>query len=146
MHESGAAIAVAAEIRDRRLDPGRVRVLIFGGHGDPAAFEAAFRAHLVAAGPGLGLEAVTIGRRPSSRLCAACTKPFDATDPSAACPACGGAGLAVAEPESIELEWDEGPDGRGPDSPIGRDPRHSTNPASEPDALSMTRPAGCRRT
>ncbi len=129
MHEHGVAIAVADEIRVRRLDPARVRVLVSGGHGDPDAFEAAFRAHLVAAGPSLGLDAVTIVRVPTTYLCAICAGTFLTPEPEPACPSCGGPGLSAAHAESVELEWDEPPPVRGPVGPTHGDPRHSTGRA-----------------
>jgi Zn finger protein HypA/HybF involved in hydrogenase expression len=121
------AIAVADEIRVRGLDPARVRVLVSGGHGDPEAFEAAFRSHLVAAGPSLGLDAVTIVRVPATYLCAICAGVFRTAEPDPACPGCGGPGLSAAHAESVEIEWDEPPAGRGPLRPTHDDPRHSTD-------------------
>lgn len=106
MHEAGIAVAVAAEIRDRDLDPSRVRLVVAGGHGDLAAFDAALRAHLEAAAPALGLAAVTIVHAPVPRLCAHCAAQYRATHSDAPCPACGGPGISLSEPESVELEWD----------------------------------------
>jgi Zn finger protein HypA/HybF involved in hydrogenase expression len=146
MHEAGIAVAVAAEIRDRGLDPARVRVRVRGGHGDPAAFEAAFRAQLELAAPTLGLDRVTILRLPTDRLCIHCAGSFSAIDPDALCPVCGGPGLAVDVHESIELEWEDGPAGGGPEGPALGDPRHSTPAALDTDAVTMRRPLSSSRT
>ncbi len=108
MHEAGIAAAVAAEVRERGLDPDRLRLVVSGGHGDEVAFDAALRAHLEAAAPGLRLERVAIVHAPVPRLCASCATAFEAplsTDP---CPACGGPGLAIPRPETVELESTDG--------------------------------------
>ena len=145
MHEAGIAVAVAAEIRDRGLDAAHVRVLVHGGHGDPADFEAAFRAQLQLAGPTLGLDRLTIVRLPTDRACIHCAGSFSAVDPDALCPACGGPGLAADVHEAIELEWDDAPVTEGPVSPTLRDPRHSTTGAPGPEAVSMRRPVSSSR-
>jgi len=143
MHEAGIAVAVAAEIRERALDPSAVRLHVTGGHGDLGAFDAALRAHLEAAAPGQGLGDVRIEHLPSARLCGRCAFAFEAIGEGAACPACGGPGIAIPQPESIELEWADrasevgagrtharhahpGHDAEGPDDPSGRDSRLST--------------------
>ncbi len=107
MHEAGLAVAVAAAIRDRGLDPSGVRLLVSGGHGDVESFDAALRAHLEAAAPGLGLGAVQIVHAPVPRLCAKCAGQFRAATAEEPCPACDGPSIALSEPESIELEWDD---------------------------------------
>lgn len=147
MHEAGIAVAVAAEIRDRGLDPSRVSLLVSGGHGDAHSFDAALRAHLVAAAPSLGLGAVCIVHAPVPRLCAHCASEFRAASAEEPCPTCGGPGIALAEPESIELAWDE-PDhsDHEPYSPPQRDSRPSMPAAPERDAVVMRRPAGSGRT
>lgn len=117
MHEAGIAVAVACEIRDRGLDPSRVRLVVAGGHGDRAAFDAALRTHLEAAVPALGLEAVAIVHAPAPRLCAHCATQYRAVDSTVSCPACGGPAITLSEPESVELEWDDGvPAAEGPDA------------------------------
>jgi hypothetical protein len=131
VHEAGIATAVAAEIRERGLDPSRVRLLVTGGHGDLAAFDAALVAHLEAAAPGAGLGRVRIVHLATSRLCARCAAPFKAIDEAVSCPACGGPGIAPGHAESIELAWDEAPGrvrpgGGGPDDPPAGDSRPST--------------------
>jgi len=107
MHEAGIATAVAAEIRERGLDPARVKILVSGGHGDPVSFDAALRAHLEGAAPGLGLGGVCIVRAPTRLVCAHCAALFPASEPDTACQWCGGPGIPRSEPESVELEWDE---------------------------------------
>lgn len=146
MHEAGIAVAVAAEIRDRGLDPALVRVLVRGGHDDPAAFEAAFRAQLELAGPGLDLDRVTIVRLPTARLCIHCGGSFVAVEADAPCPSCGGPGLSAHSHETIELEWDDRTASEGPEGPALRDRRHSTPPVVEQDAWNMRRPVSSSRT
>lgn len=148
MHEAGIAVAVAAEIRDRGLDPSTVRLVVAGGHGDRAAFDAALRAHLEAAAPGLGLAAVMIDHAPVPRLCARCATQYRAADADSSCSACGGPGIALSEPESVELEWDDpaAAAAEGPDSPDRGDPRPSTPGAGARDAVTMRRPVGSGRT
>jgi hypothetical protein len=131
MHEAGIAVAVAAEIRDRSLDPARVRLLVRGGHGDLADFDAALRSHLEAADPGAGLGAVAIEHLATPRFCARCARAFHAVEEDAECPTCGGPGVGGHVAESIELAWDEvqesptaGP--QGPDDPPARDSWPST--------------------
>jgi hypothetical protein len=131
VHEAGIAIAVAAEVRDRGLDPSRVRLLVTGGHGDLGAFDAALVAHLEAAAPGAGLGRVRIVHLATPRLCARCAVPFQAIDEAVPCPACGGPAIAAGHAESIELAWDEAPSrgmpgGGGPDDPPADDSRLST--------------------
>lgn len=124
MHEAGIAVAVAAELLDRGLDASRVRLMVSGGHGDMAAFDAALRAQLEAAAPGLGLSAVTIAHAPGPRLCAHCATQYRAAALDAPCTACGGPGIALSGTESVELAWDESETGadEGPDRPGRRDP------------------------
>ena len=127
MHEAGIAVAVAAEIRDRGLDPSRVRLVVAGGHGDQAAFDDALRAHLEVAAPALGLSRVTIAHAPVPRLCAHCATRYRAAAFDASCTACGGPGIVLSEPVFVELEWDEREAGadEGPDRPGRHDPRLS---------------------
>ncbi len=147
MHEAGIAVTIAAEIRDRGLDPSRVRLLVSGGHGDARSFDAALLAHLAAAAPTLGLGAVQIVHTPVPRLCAHCAASFRARTAEEPCPTCGGPGIALSERESIELEWGD-PDhsAAGPDSPSERDPRPSMPAAPGRDAVAMRRPVGSGRT
>ena len=131
MHEAGIAIAAAAEIRERGLEPSRVLLLVTGGHGDLGAFDAALVAHLEAAAPGAGLGRVRIVHLATPRLCARCAAPFQAIDEAAPCPACGGPGIAAGHGESIELAWDEAPGttepgGGGLNDPPAGDSRPST--------------------
>lgn len=133
MHEAGIAAVVVATIRDRRLDPGSVRLVVSAGLHDPLAFEAALRAHLVAIAPDLGLEAVAIIRAPAERLCVACLARFDAVEVAAGCPTCGGPSIAVDPRERVELEWDD----RVPDRPASGDARPSPTPSSAGEAIGM---------
>lgn len=105
MHEAGIAVAIAAEIRTRRLDPRRVRLVVSGGHGDEVAFDAALRAHLGGVAPDLGLDTMPIEHAPVPRICARCALPFEAPLAADPCPACGGPGVGVPRPERVELEW-----------------------------------------
>jgi Zn finger protein HypA/HybF involved in hydrogenase expression len=105
MHEAGIAQAIAAEIRERGLDPAAVRVVVSGGHGDEESFDAALRMHLEASAPGLGLGSLAIVHAPVARICTRCATPFEAAFAADPCPACGGPGIAVPVPESVELEW-----------------------------------------
>ncbi|HSO29177.1 MAG TPA: hypothetical protein VLS28_04695 [Candidatus Sulfomarinibacteraceae bacterium] len=102
-------MAIAAEIRERGLDPARVRILVSGGHGDPVSFDVALRAHLEGAAPGLELGGVRIVRAAMRLVCAHCAALFPAIESNSACQWCGGPGIPRSEPESVELEWDEPP-------------------------------------
>lgn len=166
MHEAGVAVTLAAEIRERGLDPARVRIVVSGGHADPAAFDAALRAHLDAVAPATGLSSVGIVHAPVPHLCAHCASLFRAIDCGATCPSCGGPGMALSGPELIELEWGEAdepndgaarpslhgdhdhdptPDDQGPDRPLERDPRPSMSPTPWPEAVTMWRPVSSGR-
>jgi Zn finger protein HypA/HybF involved in hydrogenase expression len=125
MHEAGLAVAVAAELRERGLGPQGVVLRVSGGHGDPAAFDAALRMHLAATMAWASGDALVIEHVPSPRLCAGCAGLFESVDPGAPCPACGGPGIAVPVPEQIELVAVDPPDDRGPERPVGRDQRPS---------------------
>jgi Zn finger protein HypA/HybF involved in hydrogenase expression len=146
MHEAGIAVAVAAEIRERALDPARVRLLVSGGHGNLADFDAALRAHLETAAPGARLAEVRIVHLPAPHVCAHCAGAFEAVAAAPAgptCPACGGPGMRLPQAESIELAWDEAPDSQdepgsiaaappeGPEYPPPGDSRPSTPAPSD---------------
>lgn len=111
MHEAGIAAAVAAEIRARGLDPARVRLVVSGGHGDEAAFDAALRTHLAGIAPDLVLDGLAIEHVPVTRICGRCAAPFQAALAADPCPVCGGPGVAVPQPERVELEWASSDDG-----------------------------------
>jgi Zn finger protein HypA/HybF involved in hydrogenase expression len=106
MHEAGLAAAVAAEIRERRLDARLVRLLVHGGHGATAAFDAALRIHLALLLPEADVDSMTIVHLPTPRLCVQCTGLFEAIEADAPCPRCHGASMSVAMPEWIDLEWE----------------------------------------
>ena len=141
MHEAGIAVAVAAEMTGRGLDPARVRLVVSGGHGDETSFDAALRTHLQAAAPGAGLEVIEIVHAPVPRICSACTTPFEAPLAADPCPVCGGPGIALPTPESVELEWlDDGAEASAEvrEAPHGDhehdDPhRHGAGSAEGPD-------------
>lgn len=132
MHEAGLARAVASAMAERGLDPGAVVVRIAGGHAEPEDVRAALRLHLEillgadAAGR-LGIESV-----PVARFCVDCAATFEAVERAAACPACGGPGLLLPGPETLELLVADGPDERGPDRPRVGDGRPSA-----PDGLGV---------
>lgn len=102
MHEAGLAEAIAVEIRERRLEPGSLRLEVTGGHGDAEAFDAALRLHLSLALPGFDVMAIGIDHR-STRLCRACgvvTGPGDGDGP---CPTCGRDAVELPTPEQVVI-------------------------------------------
>lgn len=143
MHEAGLAAAILRTIEARGRGTAGLRILVSGGGHDPADFEGALRLHLAALAPDLDVAGLEIVHRPTARPCLACGRSFEAVEPDAVCPACGGPGLPPLEAERIELEWaadastgnaPTGPpagatpgrdrpasDGRASDTPDGRD-------------------------
>jgi hypothetical protein len=113
MHESGLALAVADTLRTQDLDGALVRLLISGGHSEPADFDQSFRFHLSAAAPDLEHVPVEIVHLPSDRGCIGCGRTFAALTGDEPCPACGAAGLPLATAEHVEIELvrpgDDGP-------------------------------------
>ena len=107
MHEVALAGMVAADWRKARTDGilGRPRLLIRGGHDEPADFDAALRLHLRLAAPELDSEALEIVHLPTTRLCGGCGRRFDGCGPRPACPTCGGTPLPSTTPEAAELDW-----------------------------------------
>ena len=103
MHEAGLAEAIAATIRQAGLLGGSVRILVRGGHDEPAAFDAALRSHLVANLPELDPAAVSIVHEPSEHWCVGCGRTFLAVW-GGPCPDCGGPGLALEMEGSIDVE------------------------------------------
>lgn len=142
MHEAGIAQAIAAEIRERALDPAAIRIVVSGGHGDEESFDAALRTHLEAAAPELGLGRLAIVHAAVARICTRCATPFEASLAADPCPACGGPGIAVPVPERVELEWLDESGGEGPSSGPARaevreephDGRHEHEIAEHPRA------------
>jgi hypothetical protein len=110
MHEAGVARAIAAEIRERDLASARLRVVVTGGHDEPAAFDDSLRLHLALELPDVDVGAIEIVHAPEARLCGTCATPFSGIAEDA-CPACGGAGLTIPTPERVELEWLEPTEG-----------------------------------
>jgi Zn finger protein HypA/HybF involved in hydrogenase expression len=111
MHEAGLAASVADTLRRAGADGSdrtdrTVRLVVHGGHGSPDAFDAALRLHLASQLPDLGA-AIEIRHAPHPTMCVACGAPFErlGDDP---CPLCGGAGLPLATPETIDVEVEEG--------------------------------------
>lgn len=114
MHEAGLAAAVAAALRREgiaALAGARVRLLVSGGHAEPADFDESFRFHLAAAAPDLEMTEVEIVHLPVERVCVGCGVPFEAVSADAPCPRCGGSGLPLPTPERLEIELVR-PDGR----------------------------------
>jgi len=109
MHEAGLAATIVAELREGRLagQVARPRLVVRGGHDDPADFDASLRLHLALAGPDLSDPLLEIVHLPVDRLCGGCGRRFDAVGPLATCPSCGGAALPSSAPEDVELVWDD---------------------------------------
>jgi Zn finger protein HypA/HybF involved in hydrogenase expression len=108
MHEAGLAASVATALRRAGAETsGRtVRLTVRGGHGTPSDFDAALRLHLASqlpdfAGP------IEITHAPQATLCVGCGEPFERVGDEA-CPRCGGSGLPLATPETIDVEMEDG--------------------------------------
>ena len=107
MHEAGLASAVADALRREgvaTLDGPRVRLLVTGGHAEPDDFDAAFRLHLASVAPELAGADIEIVHLPRERLCASCGESFVAVTSAEPCPRCGGGGLPLPTPETVEIE------------------------------------------
>jgi len=113
MHEAGIARAIAETLRGEGFVGVPVRVLVTGGHDEPAAFDVSLMFHLGLAAPEMDLSMVRIVHLPSERWCPTCGHRFDAVGESD-CPACGGATMGSRLDESIEIERVDGP---GPSDP-----------------------------
>lgn len=106
MHELGYCEAVvdAVERRAAGRPVARIGVRIGAAHRVvPGAFEQSFR--LVAAGgvaDGAGTELVVV---PATGHCRECRSDFTTTDPSPACPECGGLRVDVEGGDEVVLEW-----------------------------------------
>lgn len=106
MHELGYCEAVVDAVarRAQGRPVARVGVRIGSTHRIvPAAFEQSFQ--LVAAGgvaDGAGTEVVVV---PAAAHCRECGDDFSASDPSPACPHCGGLDVAVEGGDEVTLEW-----------------------------------------
>lgn len=112
MHEAGLAAAIYQAIVARGRSVAGLRILVSGGAHEPADFEAALRLHLAALAPDLDVGSIEIVHRSVPRPCLACGRSFEAVDPDARCPSCGGPGLPPLEAERIELAWAaDDPDG-----------------------------------
>jgi hypothetical protein len=119
MHEGRLADQVAATLGRLGLGPRSVVVQVRGGHGPPAAFDAAFRLHLAAALGVPELDGLRIEHLPSRQVCSHCLVAFDAIGDEAHCPRCGSQGIAVPVPEQIELLPLPGGAWRGEPGPTG---------------------------
>jgi hypothetical protein len=104
MHEAGIAARVAEALRGAGVEDSirPVRLTVSGGHGDPASFDAALRLHLTAQLPGLRAP-IEISHAAEPTICTACLRPFLRAGADV-CPACGGDGLPIARPETVEIE------------------------------------------
>jgi Zn finger protein HypA/HybF involved in hydrogenase expression len=137
MHEAGLARAIAETIRQQGLVGARIRILVTGGHDDPAAFDSSLLFHLELAAPELDLGRIAIVHEPSERWCPSCGLRSKAVG-DADCPACGRATMADRTEERIEIEADEPADpeareaARGTSDPPGGDPRPSDPPPEGP--------------
>jgi Zn finger protein HypA/HybF involved in hydrogenase expression len=103
MHEAGLARAAAGTIRTQGLAGERLRLVVSGGHAEPADFDAAFRFHLSVVAPDLAGSIVEIVHLPAPRQCVGCGLEFTAVG-EVPCPACGGPALPGAHHEELELE------------------------------------------
>jgi Zn finger protein HypA/HybF involved in hydrogenase expression len=106
MHEAGLARGVARALRERGLDPARIRLAVRGGHHDPIEFEAELRAHLTAEMPehAAAITGVEIRRAPFGHLCPRCGVEFESERVAPACPACGVDTVAEITDEIVEIE------------------------------------------
>lgn len=122
MHEAGIARAIADTLRAEGLLGVPVRVLVTGGHDEPAAFDASLLFHLELAAPDVDLALLRIVHLPSGRWCPSCGERSEAAG-EADCPACGSATMASQPDERIEIERADGPGSYDPpdraDSPSG---------------------------
>ena len=107
MHEAAIARAIAATLRDRALLGRPVRVVVSGGHTDPADFDASLLGHLAGVRPPIDVALIEVVHRPEEVRCLACDGTFEGTHDS--CPACGGPGLPGRMDETITIEPLEGP-------------------------------------
>lgn len=107
MHEAALAGMVADRLREARRAgrAGHPRLLVRGGHDEPADFDASLRLHVALAAPELRDAPLEIVHLPVARLCSGCGQQFGAVGPRAVCPECGSAALPNAIPEEVELDW-----------------------------------------
>jgi hypothetical protein len=107
VHEAAIARAIASTLRDRALLGRPVRVVVSGGHTDPAGFDASLLGHLASMRPPIDVALLEVIHRPEEARCLWC----DATFPDSldACPVCGGPGLPGRMDETVTVEPLEGP-------------------------------------
>jgi len=113
VHEAGIARAIAETLRTEGLVGVPVRVLVTGGHDEPADFDASLLLHLGLAAPGIDLSSIRVVHLPSERWCATCGNRFEAVG-EADCAACGGATMASQLDERVEIERADGPGSSDP--------------------------------
>lgn len=106
MHEAGLARSVAKALKSRNLTLAQVRLNVRGGHGDPAEFEAALRAHLLQEIPdqAKAVPGIEIRRVPFGHLCPGCGNEFDSPQIAASCPRCHAESLPELTDEQIDIE------------------------------------------
>jgi Zn finger protein HypA/HybF involved in hydrogenase expression len=113
MHEAGLASTIALRLWEAREAGvlGPPRIIVKGGHEEPADFDAALRLHLALVAPDLDGEALEFVHVPVTRMCSGCGRQFSADRPLALCPTCGSGALPGPTHEEIELDWADGKGG-----------------------------------
>jgi Zn finger protein HypA/HybF involved in hydrogenase expression len=106
MHEAGLARGVAKLLRESGLRVGQVRLIVRGGHHDPAEFEAGMRVHLVAEIPedAAAVSSLEIRRVPFGHYCPSCDAEFGSVEFAPPCPSCGAETLPDFANEQIDVE------------------------------------------
>jgi Zn finger protein HypA/HybF involved in hydrogenase expression len=107
MHEAGIAARVVEALRSAGAEDSirPVRLVVSGGHGEHASFDAALRLHLSAQLPALRAP-IEITHAAEPTICTACLRPYLRAG-DGPCPACGGEGLPISRPETIEVEIED---------------------------------------
>jgi Zn finger protein HypA/HybF involved in hydrogenase expression len=111
VHEANLARGVANVLREGGLRLEQVRLIVRGGHRDPAEFESDLRTHLVAEMPenAAAVAKLQIQRIPFGHYCPACDAEFGSTEFSPPCPHCGEETLPNFANEQIEVQLLEEP-------------------------------------
>lgn len=131
MHEAGIARGIAETLREEGLLGVPVRVLVTGGHDEPAAFDASLLFHLGLAAPENDLALIRIVHLPSERWCSGCGLRFEAVG-EVDCPSCGAATMGTHIDERVEIEPDVEPRlGAGPGGDGQPGPDHDRPTALE---------------
>ncbi len=138
MHEAGIARAIAETLRTEGWLGVPVRVLVTGGHDEPAAFDASLLLHLELAAPEVDLALVSVVHLPSGRWCPSCGHRFEAVG-EVDCPVCGSATMGSQMDERIEIERVDGPGSSDPsdgaDRPSGAAAGEAHDGPMEPIAI-----------